>query len=62
MICTMKSEDIIYSLTVEDVQTVAMETMDRKLTESEINNLIDPIHERMPWFDAIEDAIQCILK
>jgi len=36
-----------------------METMNRKLTEAEINSLIDPIHERLTWFDAIEEAIRC---
>lgn len=53
----MKSETIIYSLTVEDIQTVAKEVINRELTESEINILIDPIGDRMTWFDAIEGAI-----
>lgn len=61
MTCTMKTEDIIYSLTVEDVQTVAMEALGRELTESEINELIDPIHDRLSWFTAIEEAIECVL-
>jgi hypothetical protein len=55
----MKSETIIYSLTVEDVQTVAMETMNRELTEAEINSLIDPIGDRLAWFDAVENVIRC---
>lgn len=59
MIFMMKPETVIYSLTVEDVQTVAMETMNRELTKAEINSLIDPIHDRLTWFDAIEDAIRC---
>lgn len=53
----MKPETIIYSLTVEDIQTVAMETMGRELTEAEINVLIDPIGDRLAWFDAIKGAI-----
>lgn len=54
----MKPETIIYSLTVEDVQTVAMETMNRELTEAEINSLINPIGDRLTWFDAVEDTIR----
>lgn len=58
----MKPETIIYSLIVEDVQTVAMETLNRELTEVEINSLIDPIADRLPWFDAIVEAIRYCLK
>lgn len=57
MILTMNPETIIYSLTVEDIQTVAMETMGRILTDPEINSLIDSIGDRLSWFDAIEGAI-----
>lgn len=58
----MKSDEIIYSLTVEDIQTVAMETLGRELSKAEIKKIIEPIHERLPWFDAIEDAIASTLK
>lgn len=51
-------ETIIYQLTVEDIQTVAMEIMSRELTEMEIRILIDPIGDRLAWFDAIENAIR----
>lgn len=56
----MNPETVIYSLTVKDIQIVATETMGRILTEPEINSLIDPIGDRLSWFDAIEGAIcQC---
>ncbi|MDO9401371.1 MAG: hypothetical protein Q7T46_07985 [Polaromonas sp.] len=58
----MKSDTIIFSLTVEDVQTVAVETLDRKLTKSELRLLVDPIHERIHWFDAVQDAIRDCLE
>ncbi len=57
MIFIMNPETIIYSLNVEDIQTVAMEIMGRELTEAEINIIIEPIGDRMAWFDAIEGAI-----
>lgn len=58
----MKPETVIYSLTVEDVQTVAMEVLNRELTNTEINSLMEPIHDRLTWFNAIEDAILVCLK
>jgi len=51
--------EIIYSLNIEDVQTVAFEEIVRELTNEEINNLIksDAIADRIPWHDAIAAAI-----
>ena len=50
-------EKIIYYLTVTDIQTVANEEIGRDLTSTEIENLVDPIAERLNWFDAIADSI-----
>ena len=52
---------IIYELTIEDVQEVAMQELERELSAQEIEKLIDPIAERIPWYDAIADAINNIL-
>jgi hypothetical protein len=54
----MKEDAIIYQLAAEDVQTVAIETLGRELTEEEIYKLQDLIAEKIPWFEAISDAIQ----
>lgn len=48
---------IIYQLTIEDIQEVAIQELDRELTKEEIERLIDPIAEKIPWYDAIADAI-----
>jgi len=53
----MKKSKIIYSLSVEDIQTVAMEVLERELKDEEIKEIIDDISDRIPWFDAIESAI-----
>jgi len=50
-------EKIIYQLTIEDIQEVAIQELDRELTEEEIKRLIDPIAEKIPWYDAIADSI-----
>jgi hypothetical protein len=52
------SKLIVYELTKEDIQTVAIESFGRKLTAKEIKKIIDPIGERIPWFDIIEDCIR----
>lgn len=53
----MKNSKIIYSLTVEDIQTVSEETLDRKLSDNEIKIIVDSIAEKINWYAAIEDSI-----
>jgi hypothetical protein len=48
---------IVYQLTIEDIQEVAIQELDRELTNEEIKKLIDPIAEKIPWYDVIADAI-----
>ena len=51
------TEEIIYSLNVEDVQIVAQQEIDRDLTRKEIKSIIDAIASNINWYDAIADAI-----
>ncbi len=53
----MKDDEIIYSLTVEDIQTVASEELDRELSPKEIGKIKDLIAEKINWYDAIADSI-----
>lgn len=48
---------VIYQLTIEDVQEVALQELERELSAKEIKKLIDPIAEKIPWYDVIADAI-----
>lgn len=50
--------DIIYSLCVDDVQTVAQDVLGRTLSDSEVFSIVDLVGERISWFDAIEDSIR----
>lgn len=52
-----KMNKIIYQLTIEDIQEVAMQELERELSAKEIKKLIDPIAEKIPWYDVIADAI-----
>jgi len=53
----MKSTQIIYSLTIEDIQTVANAEIERDLTSDEIENLVEPIATKIRWYEAIADSI-----
>ena len=55
-------DDIIYSLNVEDVQTVALEEIDRELTAKEIEKIKDLIAENINWYDAILGSINAKIK
>jgi hypothetical protein len=46
-------EEVFYYLTIEDIQSVAAETIDRELTHEEIDMIKDSIAERINWYDAV---------
>ncbi len=48
---------IIYQLTTEDIQRVAVETINRELTVLELFSITDKIAERIPWYDVISEVI-----
>ena len=51
------SNNIIYQLVIDDLQLVAMEILNRKLTPSEIETKSIKIADRIDWYDAISSAI-----
>lgn len=51
------SKRIVYSINVEDIQNVAMEVLDRKLTKKEVSLVERSLGDHIKWFDAIEFAI-----
>lgn len=54
----MEKNKIIYSLNVEDLQTVAKEEFDKNLTKDEIEILAECIGDYIPWQVLISDAIR----
>lgn len=48
---------IIYSLTEEDIQTVALQEIERNLSSQEVEKIKDSIAEKINWYDAIAEAI-----
>lgn len=53
----MKSSEIIYSLNVEDIQTVALQEIERNLSPEEIEEIKETIADKIKWYDAIADSI-----
>ena len=46
-------DQIIYQLTVEDVQNVALEELDKELSLEEIKDIEDLIAKRIDWYGVI---------
>lgn len=50
-------DTIIYSLNIEDLQTVASQEIGRELSENEIAEITNLLGDNINWYDAIADAI-----
>ena len=53
----MKNKNIIYYLTTEDIQTVAIQELERSLLPDEIERIKEVIAGKINWYDAISDSI-----
>jgi hypothetical protein len=53
----MKNDDIIYSLNVEDIQTVALKEVDRELSNDELSKVIELLGEKINWYEAVLSSI-----
>jgi len=51
------TERIVYSLNVEDIQTVANEELGRDLTLKEVQLIEGELGDHIPWFDIITNLI-----
>ena len=50
-------EKIIYSINIEDVQNVAEEELERKLTAKELRLVEDKVGDYINWYETILNAI-----
>ncbi len=56
----MKGEstrDVVYSINVSDIQDVAGQVLDRRLTRRELTLVRESVGDYIDWFEAIENAI-----
>jgi len=49
----MARDKIVYSINVEDIQSVAEEQLGRELTEKEVNFVGDRLGDHIDWYDSI---------
>jgi hypothetical protein len=56
-----KVERTVYEISVEDLQEVAKEALERELTEDELTAVGNRVGDYIDWFQAIENTINdCI--
>lgn len=48
---------IIYSLTISDIQGVAQKETGKKLSNSELDVIIENINKNISWYEIIAEAI-----
>ena len=53
-----KNEKVIYSINIEDVQTVAKQEFDRELSYKELKVIEEEIGDYINWYDIIELTIR----
>ncbi|MFA6026915.1 MAG: hypothetical protein WC727_10810 [Ignavibacteriaceae bacterium] len=49
----MRRNKIIYSLCIADLQDVAEDELNRKLTKDELKRVVDKVGDYISWYDAI---------
>jgi len=52
------SNKIIYQLLIDDLQIVATEIIQRKLTPEELESIATKLADRIDWFDTISVVIR----
>ena len=55
---TQAGEEIVYGINVDDIQEVAIQVLERPLTDEEIALVKESVGDYIDWFQAIENAIQ----
>ena len=58
----LTNQTIVYSINVDDLQTVAEETLGRELSEKETELVGDCVGDFIDWVQAIESAISKVVK
>jgi len=52
------NDNILYSLTVQDIQSVANQEIGRDLSEAELKMVSSALGGQIPWYEAIANSIQ----
>lgn len=62
MIKKVDINKIVYSISIEDIQTVAQQEFGRTLTQPEIEIISEKLGNNLSWYDAIQNTINQHLK
>ena len=57
-----KKSKVIYSINVEDLQTVAEQELERELTAQEIKNVEKRLCDYIDWYGAIASTLNEVIK
>ena len=57
----MNKNEVLYQLTVEDFQNIAIENINRELSDEEIQKVAVWVTDRIPWYDLIDNGITEII-
>jgi len=57
-----KKSKVIYSINIEDLQTVAEQELERELTDEEIKNVEKRLGEYIDWYGAIASTLSEVIK
>ena len=57
-----KKSKVIYSINVEDLQTVAEQELERELTDEEIKNVEKRLGDYIDWYGAIASTLSEVIK
>jgi len=52
-----KNDRIVYSISVNDIQEVAKQVLERDLTKKEVILVEESVGDYIDWFQAIENAL-----
>jgi len=56
----MRKDKIVYSICIGDIQEVAQDELNRKLTEEELKKVIDKMGDYITWYDAISYSFDAL--
>ena len=57
-----KKSKVIYSINVDDLQTVAEQKLERELTDEEIKNVEKRLGDNIDWYGAIVSTLNEVIK
>jgi hypothetical protein len=52
-----KAEQIVYSINISDIQEVAEDVLNRRLTKREVDSVAKSLGDHIDWFQAVWNTI-----